>query len=365
MANCRILYLAGELHTGGLERQLYYLLRAMDRTRYRPAVAVWNYRPDDVHVEPIRSLGVPLYWFPQGWSSAAKLVAFRRLVGQLAPEVVHASNFYVNFAGYFGAFGTAATAVGSVRNDFVLCKQECGPIVGRLSGYWPRHQVSNSSAALESARRSRSVFVPEHLHVVRNALDLTRFPSADVPPGAAPSIVGIGYLLPAKRWDRLLDVAATLKRRGLDYVLRIAGDGPLLSALTQQARALDVTDRVAFLGHVADIPQLLKDATFVVHTADNEGCPNAVMEAMASGRAVVSTDAGDVPCLVDDGVTGFVVRRGDDETLTERIIRLIGDRALCRRMGEAARMKAAQEFQLERLVTETFAAYRTAGWSWV
>ena len=253
----------------------------MDRERYRPVVAVWNYRQDDVHVEPIRSLGVPLYWFPAGWSSAAKLRAFRRLVRQLEPEVVHASNFYVNFVGYFGAFGTGARAVGSIRNDFVFSKQECGPVVGRLSALWPRSQVSNSAAALESARRSRSFFVPRHLHVVRNALDMARFPSAPVPPNGVTSIVGVGYLLPAKRWDRLLAVAATLKRRGFDYVLRIAGDGPLLSALTQQACDLDVSDRVTFLGHVSDIPRLMEDATFVVHTADNEGCPNAVMEAMA------------------------------------------------------------------------------------
>jgi glycosyltransferase involved in cell wall biosynthesis len=191
---------------------------------------------------------------------------------------------------------------------------------------------------------------------------MARFPKAPVPPNGVTSIVGVGYLLPAKRWDRLLAIAATLKRRGFDYVLSIAGDGPLLPALTQQARDLDVSDRVTFLGHVSDIPRLMEEATFIVHTADNEGSPNAVMEAMACGRPVISTDAGDVPYLVDDGTTGFVVSRGDDEALTERIIQLIRDRALCRRMGEAGRMKAEREFQLERLVSETFAAYRAAGW---
>jgi len=360
---CRLLYLVGELHTGGLERQLYYLLRSMDRQQYRPAVTVWNYRPDDVHVQPIRALGVPLYWFPSHWSSAAKLGAFRRLVKQLAPEVIHAGTFYTNFAAYAAAFGRGTVAVGSVRGDFVWCRRESGPVVGRLSARWPRDQIFNSSAAIENARRSTGMFVPRQFHLVRNGLDLARFATRPVGDDGPPSLLGVGYLLPAKRWDRLIDVAAGLKRRGVGCVVRIAGDGPLLASLQHQARELGVQDRIEFLGHVDDISKLLNDATFLVHTADLEGCPNAVMEAMACGRAVVATDAGDVPSLVENGRTGFVVRRGDDEALIAHVIRLIGDRALCRRLGQAGRAKAEREFQLDRLVSETFAAYRAAGWT--
>lgn len=82
---------------------------------------------------------------------------------------------------------------------------------------------------------------------------------------------------------------------------------------------------------------------------------------MAAGRAVVATDAGDVPSIVDDR-TGFVVRRGDDARLIERLATLITNRELCRQMGEAARAKAEREFGLDRLVSETLAAYRAAGW---
>jgi glycosyltransferase involved in cell wall biosynthesis len=59
------------------------------------------------------------------------------------------------------------------------------------------------------------------------------------------------------------------------------------------------------------------------------------MEAMACGRAVVATDAGDVPSLVEDGKTGFVVARGDEATLLARMATLMTDPDLCQRMGEA------------------------------
>jgi glycosyltransferase involved in cell wall biosynthesis len=99
-----------------------------------------------------------------------------------------------------------------------------------------------------------------------------------------------------------------------------------------------------------------------VHTAEDEGCPNVVLEAMACGRAVVATDAGDLPRLIDNEKTGFVVPRGDETALANRIAILLKDRELCRRMGEAGRMKAERAFGLERLMSETFAAYRAEGW---
>jgi glycosyltransferase involved in cell wall biosynthesis len=359
---CRFLYLVGQLDLGGLERQLCYLLKAMDRGRYRPAVALWNFSEADVYVPKIRALNVPMYGFPKMPSAAAKLRAFRRLVRQLEPEVVHSYSFYTNFAAYWGVRGTRAIAVGSVRGDFTLDKKESGPLLGRLSARWPRGQICNSSSAAETCRLSRSFFVPKQSSVVRNGLDLEQFRSAPPVVGRRIRIVGVGSLLPVKRWDRLLRAAVALKRTGVDCLIQIAGDGRLRGLLEQQARELGITDCLEFIGYTENIPCLLANATFLAHTSDSEGRPNVVMEAMACGRAVVATDAGDIPSLVADGKTGFVVPRGDEATLLARMVTLITDHDLCRRMGEAGRAKAERQFGLDRLVSETLAAYRAIGW---
>ncbi len=153
-----------------------------------------------------------------------------------------------------------------------------------------------------------------------------------------------------------------LKQSGFDCLIQIAGDGRLRGLLEQQARDLGVTDCIEFLGYTENIPGLLADARFLVHTSDSEGCPNVVMEAMACGRAVVATDVGDVPSLVEDGKTGFIVPRGDEATLLARMVTLMTDHDLCRRMGEAGRAKAERQFGLDRLISETLAAYRAMGW---
>jgi glycosyltransferase involved in cell wall biosynthesis len=359
---CRLLYVVGQLRPGGLERQLYYLLQAMDRQRYRPEVVVWNVRENNVYAPQIRALGVALHFFPPEFSGEAKLRAFHRLVKELKPEVVHSYSFYTNFAAHWATRGMQAVAMGSIRSDFTFDRESTGPWLGRLSARWPRHQICNNASAAEAVQRARRPFVPEQVYVVRNGLDLEEFRSVPFATARQVRIVGVGSLIPVKRWDRLLVAALELKRRGLDCQIRIAGDGPLRGSLQQRAQALGLANRIEFIGHTADIPSLLSDATLLVHTADTEGCPNVVMEAMACGRAVVATDVGDVPYLVEDGKTGFVVRRGDDTALVARMATLLTQIDLCRRLGEAGRVKAEREFRLDRLVAETLIAYRASGW---
>jgi glycosyltransferase involved in cell wall biosynthesis len=358
---CRLLYVVGQLRTGGLERQLFYLLQALDRDRFRPVVVVWSCCETDTYVPQIRNLGVPLYYFPQAFSRFAKMTKFRRLVESLAPEVVHSYCFYTNFAAWWGTRGTTAIPVGSIRNDFPTEWRGSGIVLGRLSARWPRVQICNSFAAHEEVERHRGPFKPAHVRSVLNGLDTRRFrATTELPP--KPTLIAIGRLEPQKRWDRLLRAIASVAEKKLEFYVRHAGEGSLLPKLRTQARDLGVEKLINFMGIRHDIAELFAYSTFLIHTADEEGCPNVVMEAMSCGRAVVSTDAGDIPRLVEDGKTGFVVRRGDDEALVECMVRLITDRELCRSMGEAGRVKAEQEFGLERLVSETLATYRSAGW---
>jgi len=308
---------------------------------------------------------VPIYGFSGTSSRSAKLRMFRDIVANVKPAIVHSYSFHTNFGVYWGTLGTDCIPLGGVRSDFDWARDRTGRILGRLNSRWPRHQVFNSSvAAAEIMKRRRSFFVPDQCLVVRNAVDLESFHnSALSQPSGTTQIIGIGSLYSIKRWDRVIALAVALKRRGLDFLIRIAGTGPLLDSLKAQAAAFGVNRNVQFIGHIDNVPAYLAQSAFAIHVSDREGCPNAVMESMASGRAVVATRVGDIPQILDDGKTGFVVACEDETTLVERTATLITDRDLCAAMGRAAREKAEREFGLDRLVKETLAAYHAAGWN--
>jgi glycosyltransferase involved in cell wall biosynthesis len=361
--NCRLLYLVGRLRAGGLERQLCCLLQTIDRKRYAPALAVWNFREDDFYVDQLREMDIPIYSAPARRSGPSKLRWLRSLASRLHPEVIHSYSFYTNFAAWYAAAGTKVVVVGSVRSDFARSVSEYGFCLGRLSAHWPRAQIFNNFTAAESVQKSYSLFTPRQVFVVRNGVDLERFTKTPLPSGTPVKMLAIGSLTQVKRWDRLLNAALKLKQMHFQFQIRIVGDGPLRWPLERQADDLGINNHVEFMGQRNDIPALLADTLLLAHTSQNEGCPNVVMEAMACGRPVVATDAGDIPFLVEDGKTGFVVRRGDADAFAERLAALIQNPELCERMSEAGRRKAERDFGLERLMRETLAAYQGAGWS--
>lgn len=334
----------------------------MDRDRYTPVVAVWRFREDDLHVAQLRQLGVPICFSSDRTRGLGKLQWLRGLVRRLQPEVVHSYSFYTNFAAYYASLGIKTTAVGSVRSDFARAIAESGTGLGKLCARWPRAQIFNSFTAAENARSLRGPFRPSKVLVVRNALDIERFATTPIPTDARAVIVAVGSLSSVKRWDRLLVAAHWLRQKGLDFVVKIAGEGPLRGALEAQARQLGVRECVDFIGHTDDIPALLAQSKVLVHTSDSEGCPNAVMEAMACGRPVVATDAGDTSSLVENAKTGYVVKREDSAALSSRIGSLLENHMLLQRLGEAGRAKAEREFGLDRFIEETFFAYKAAGW---
>jgi len=358
----RILYVVGQLRAGGLERQLYFLLQAMDRTRLQPEVVAWNFRKGDLYAPKLQALGVKVHAFDQARSGADKTRALRRLVLQRRPEVVHSYSFYTNFAAWAATLGTSSIPIGAVQSDFVKDKEWAGPWLGRLSARYPQGQICNSFNAAANVRDSRGPFAPSRPFVVRNGVDLQMFTYRCEPPPGPASIIAVGSLLPVKRWDRLVRAAATLKQRGLAFRLTIVGDGPLRESLEALARELGVADRVSLGGHSNDVAGLLDQSSFLVHTSATEGCPNVVMEAMACGRAVIATSVGDVGALVEDGRTGFVVPVNEDAALADRMAILIGSREMAARMGAAAAARARAEFGVDRLVTETLAVYRSLGW---
>jgi glycosyltransferase involved in cell wall biosynthesis len=129
-------------------------------------------------------------------------------------------------------------------------------------------------------------------------------------------------------------------------------------SLTESAlRRMEQECGVRWLGHRADVAQLFSDVHIVCLPSYREGLPKALIEACASGRAIVTTDVPGCRQVVEDGVNGLLVPARQAGQLTEALRRLIQDGEMRQRFGEAGRARAEAQFGIERIVTQTLDVY--------
>ena len=118
-------------------------------------------------------------------------------------------------------------------------------------------------------------------------------------------------------------------------------------------------------GFRADVLELMKDFDLFALSSIQEGMCTSLIDAMAAQKAAVATAVGGVPEVVVDGETGFLVPARDHQALADRIVWLLKNEPIRRRMGEAALERAREQFTVERMVEGTAAVYdrlaRTAG----
>ena len=156
-----------------------------------------------------------------------------------------------------------------------------------------------------------------------------------------PVVVAAGRLVPAKGFDRLIRAFALVAPEHPEWRLRICGGGGRFPALGELVDELGLGDRVALAGPVRDMEAELDAASVYALSSGAEGLPLALLEAMAKGLAVVSFDCAGPREVIEHGVDGLLVPGGDVPALAQAICALIVSDDLRRRLGEAARRKAA------------------------
>ncbi len=169
-------------------------------------------------------------------------------------------------------------------------------------------------------------------------------------PHSVPLAGIVAVLRPEKNHEMFLRVAARVRRDLVEAQFLIIGDGPRRAELETLAAQLGLTDCVHFLGKRTDVPELLGLLDVFLLTSHNEANPVSILEALASGKPVVSTAVGSIPQTVIDGVTGYLVEPNDELTMAYRVSELLLDPAKSQRLGAAGRRLVIDNWSLERMV---------------
>lgn len=366
----RVLLLIKGLGRGGAEQLLVNAVERGDRDRFEYHVAYllpWK----DAFVEELEALGVPVTCLDGGGRTLAWVGRLRRLVRDRGIDIVHVHSPYV----------AAAARLGLPRRGPVLVTTE--------HNVWERyHRATYWSNAVSFPRNDHvfavsdevrdSVAYPRGLRFLRRPTVETVHHGIDVPRVAATrSVPGMREQLGVptdalvignvanfkvhKGHEYLIRVAARMVRERADVRFVLVGQGPLFEASRELARRLGAADAVVFAGFREDALQVMRTFDILAMSSLHEGLPLALLEAMALGIPPVATRVGGVGAVIDDGVSGFIVEPRDPEIQADRLMKLVEDEGLRRRLGTASRVRAeafdvgAAIHHIERVYTELVA----------
>jgi glycosyltransferase involved in cell wall biosynthesis len=182
-------------------------------------------------------------------------------------------------------------------------------------------------------------------------------PSLRGDPGRSPPrLIMVARFENQKDHGTLLQALAGLTR--FSWELDLIGDGELMSSVARLAANLGIGERVRFRGQRQDVDALLSEAQIYLLITNWEGFPRSILEAMRAGLPVVASAVGGIAESVQEGKTGFLVPRGDAESLRLRIERLLADPALRTRLGANGRRSYETRFTLRHTVVKTLEVYQ-------
>jgi glycosyltransferase involved in cell wall biosynthesis/peptidoglycan/xylan/chitin deacetylase (PgdA/CDA1 family) len=349
----RILFLIDELETwGGAERHLYNLCRALDPRRFEPEIAVLGrtrqverFRAGGLSVLP---LGVTRIYGASGLRAIGALAA--RMVARDVRLVV-SYHTAADLAAPLAALPAGAVALSS-RRDLGFTKKPSHVRAQRAVN----HLVAGVIAVAGAVRRAvaASEGYPEsRIHVIYNGVDPARYaprPSslrAELGVGEDEVLIGtLANFDAIKGYDVLVPAVETVLARTRARVV-FFGDGPLLEEVRRRVAPLG--GRVLLPGSRKDVEAALWAMDVFVLASHSEGFSNALLEAMAAGRAVCATSVGGNPELIDAG-TGVLVPPGDPPALAAALGALCEDAPRRRALGAAARARIKRGFTFDVMV---------------
>ncbi|MBS0582360.1 MAG: glycosyltransferase [Proteobacteria bacterium] len=364
MPRKRLLIVTDEMEVAGSQRQIAHFLCHIDRAEWQAELLYFR-RPSFL-LDQIAAAGVPVHCIPKTRAIDPafvwRLVAFLRR-GRY--DLVHCfsltAELWVSLAHVFAR-----------RAALIVSMRDMGDILSSRQWTIKRALCRNADAIISNSQRAADRLVRElgasrPIDVVPNGittpqlLDPARRAAvrAALPVARRDAVVAlfVGRLAAQKNVALLLDAIASLGKTERPALL-LAGSGPLRAQLTAQADSLGIADDVAFLGERDDVGDLMQAVDLLVLPSLDEGLSNVVLEAMASGLAVVASRVGGNPEVIVDGESGLLFDSGDRTALIAHLGTLVTDRARRETIGRAARERVADYYSIDALVARTCAIYR-------
>lgn len=340
-----IAFYIGSLHKGGAERVFVNLAEFFLREGYRVTMVTQYKYPDEEEYALPKEIKRVLSDLAPEETNNSRVINFFRRVNKLhqiwkneKPDLVLSCIGKNNFMTVVTTMCTKTRPVVSVVGE---AKEE---YPNRMMHMLADFLFPFASGIILQTERSKNFFngrIQRTAVILPNSLN-PDFMKPRYEGEREKRIVSVGRLDANKNHEMMIRAFAAIGEKYPEYTLTIYGEGELRGYLENLAQELGVSDRVFLPGVIPDVAAKLERAALFLLTSYSEGVSNALIEALATGLPVISTDvpSGGTVELMTDKVNGLIIPTGDQQALEEAMEAILGDAAYAERLGrEAAKIQ--------------------------
>lgn len=376
----RVVFVIDGMWVGGSERSLAEMLPLLMDAGIAPTVVCFRRYPEEGVEDLVVRQGIELHFVEQAhlWR---RVLALRELIRRQAPHLVHTSLFNANVAGSLAAWKLNVPVLNSlvsmpyepIRYHDPRINAGKLRIVQSFDGWLARHRVTHFHAVSHAMKRAAVAALGvsgERITVIHRGRDPLRLGE----PGPERRLrmrrtlglrdddrvlVNIGREEYPKGHRYLVEAMQRLAPAYPRLTLLIAGrTGAVTPELRRLCSELGVEDRIRFLGHRTDVPDLLAAADVFVFPSLSEALPGAVIEAMALGLPIVASDLDSVRELVEEGGNAWLVEPACSAQLADAIRAVLGNPEQARAYGVRSRQLFLERFTLEQSAGQMVGLFR-------
>ncbi|GAB4539779.1 MAG: glycosyltransferase [Anaerolineales bacterium] len=358
----KIVYLIGQMGLGGSERQLYLLLKHMDKTRFEPHIVIFNPSDHFTFDEDLRARGVEVHNIPLDLRSVVTRAAWLlNLFLRLRPRIVHSWTIHDNpYAGVIGWLAGIKTRWGSMRDALNSKNFLALPAFYQWLSLFSVEKITVNADSIREEILARRV-APARVVVLPNCVEPPAETSApgwlQRLPADARIIASVGNLRRKKNHALFISALAEVLPRhpnvhGVVIGQPVPQEPNTPRELEEQIGALNMQERIHLVGFQENAAALMPRFEVFCLASDYEGTPNAVLEAMAAGCAVIATRVGGLVHLIEDGKNGLLIERGDANALTRALDSLLADSSYAAALGAQARADVLSRFSQEAILAK-------------
>lgn len=358
-----IAIIAGQLVVGGAEQQLYLWLSHLDRRMFQPVVVTLHPERGDYWEKAIESMDIPLLRISRRKNRVARTIAIAWKLSPYKPDLIHGWHLFTS--PYAGAVAKilGAKSLGSLRSSYqAFCNS---PQEATLSLYLMDALMTNSLAVgeqLKTVRKRKN----QKIYVVQNAVEdqvtdhlkMRKKVSRQLGISTAGIWIGsLGRLGRGKRFDLIMKALVLLREDVKDFHFLLIGDGPERARLENLTIDLGITQYVSFAGEIPEARAWLSALDIFCFASQDEGLPNAVMEAAIARVPIVSWRLPFIEELLNDRESALLADPEDLIGFKDALLKLIESPELRIKMGNSGRSRIIDQFSLERNIQEMSRVY--------